>query len=99
VRLFLIFGVLGGTALALGGGLFLARRSMRPIAQLTQTARALSTETLDQRINLGGPDDELRELAAMGERLQAHFGQPQDVEWAIDDGTLYLLQSRPVTTL
>jgi pyruvate,water dikinase len=42
--------------------------------------------------------DELRELAAMGVRLEAHFGKPQDIEWAIDD-RLYLLQSRPVTTL
>jgi pyruvate,water dikinase len=42
--------------------------------------------------------DELRELAAMGQRLERHFGKPQDIEWAIDD-RLYLLQSRPVTTL
>jgi hypothetical protein len=45
------------------GGYVLAKQALRPIAKLTQTARALSTETLDQRINLGGPDDELRELA------------------------------------
>ncbi|WP_375487696.1 sensor histidine kinase [uncultured Jatrophihabitans sp.] len=45
------------------GGYMLARQSLRPIARLTQTARALSTENLDQRINLGGPEDELRELA------------------------------------
>jgi pyruvate,water dikinase len=42
--------------------------------------------------------DELRELAAMGVRLEQHFGKPQDIEWAIGD-QLYLLQSRPVTTL
>jgi pyruvate,water dikinase len=42
--------------------------------------------------------DELRELAAMGRRLEERFGAPQDIEWAIDD-RLYLLQSRPVTTL
>ena len=27
------------------------------------------------------------------------FGQPQDIEWAIENGSLYLLQSRPITTL
>ena len=26
-------------------------------------------------------------------------GSPQDVEWAIKDGTIYILQSRPITTL
>jgi pyruvate,water dikinase len=42
----------------------------------------------------------LAELWAVGERLQAHFGSPQDVEWAFDgDGALWLLQSRPITTL
>jgi pyruvate,water dikinase len=43
---------------------------------------------------------QLAELRATGERLQEHFGSPQDVEWAIDQqGTLWLLQSRPITTL
>lgn len=43
---------------------------------------------------------QLAELQGAGQRLQDHFGSPQDVEWAIDaDGTLWLLQSRPITTL
>ena len=45
------------------GGYLLAKQALRPIARLTKTAKQMSTETLDQRINLGGPDDELRELA------------------------------------
>ncbi|MFK3979564.1 PEP/pyruvate-binding domain-containing protein [Micromonospora sp. NPDC050397] len=43
---------------------------------------------------------QLGELRATGDRIQEHFGSPQDVEWAIDrQGTLWLLQSRPITTL
>ncbi|WP_433832247.1 PEP/pyruvate-binding domain-containing protein [Actinoplanes sp. CA-015351] len=39
-------------------------------------------------------------LRQAGERLQAIFAVPQDIEWAIDaDGELWLLQSRPITTL
>jgi pyruvate,water dikinase len=45
-----------------------------------------------------GPE-ELRSLAVLGVALEAHFGSPQDVEWAIAGGSVYLLQSRPVTTL
>ncbi|MFF0315676.1 PEP/pyruvate-binding domain-containing protein [Micromonospora sp. NPDC005252] len=42
----------------------------------------------------------LERLRATGERLQDHFGCPQDVEWAIDaDDVLWLLQSRPITSL
>ncbi len=43
--------------------------------------------------------EEIRELAALGSRLAAHFGAPQDIEWAIAEGKIYLLQSRPITTL
>ncbi len=42
---------------------------------------------------------ELAALAELGRTLEDSFGAPQDVEWAIADGELVLLQSRPVTTL
>jgi pyruvate,water dikinase len=49
---------------------------------------------------LSVPDSRWRELAALGRRVEAHFGAPQDIEWAIDDaGALWLTQSRPITTL
>nr|CAA9344881.1 MAG: Phosphoenolpyruvate synthase [uncultured Nocardioidaceae bacterium] len=42
---------------------------------------------------------ELAELAKMGLRLAEMNGCPQDIEWAYDSTGLYMLQSRPVTTL
>lgn len=45
-------------------------------------------------------DDEARALAKMGERVENHFGSPQDIEWAIDKkGQILIVQSRPITTL
>lgn len=45
-------------------------------------------------------DDQLIALARLGNRVEEHFGSPQDTEWAIDpDGTLWLTQARPITTL
>ncbi|MFL6026110.1 MAG: PEP/pyruvate-binding domain-containing protein, partial [Friedmanniella sp.] len=38
-------------------------------------------------------------LAELGARVAAHFGGPQDLEWAREDGRLLLVQSRPVTAL
>lgn len=38
-------------------------------------------------------------VAALARRCAAALGRPQDIEWAWHDGTLYLLQSRPITTL
>jgi phosphohistidine swiveling domain-containing protein len=37
-------------------------------------------------------------LYKLGSRLEKELGCPQDVEWAVADGELYLLQSRPITT-
>ncbi len=37
-------------------------------------------------------------LAQLGLRIEAHFDGPRDVEWALHEGRLYILQARPVTT-
>lgn len=44
------------------------------------------------------PDARLTELVRLGARVTEVFGEPQDVEWAVVDDELLLLQSRPVTT-
>lgn len=41
----------------------------------------------------------IRELAQLCSKVEAHFGSPQDIEWALADGRLFLLQARPITTL
>ncbi|MBS3734705.1 MAG: hypothetical protein KGY99_07240 [Phycisphaerae bacterium] len=43
--------------------------------------------------------EDVRDLWRLGLRVMEHFGSAQDVEWAIADGKVYLLQSRAVTTL
>jgi pyruvate,water dikinase len=44
-------------------------------------------------------DDELIELNEIGKKIQSHYGSPQDIEWAFSNHQLYMLQSRPITTL
>jgi phosphohistidine swiveling domain-containing protein len=39
------------------------------------------------------------EVAELARRVEAHFGPPQDIEWAITGDVLYLLQARPMTAL
>jgi pyruvate,water dikinase len=39
------------------------------------------------------------EIGRLARRVEAHFGTPQDIEWAIERGQLYLLQARPMTAL
>ncbi len=44
-------------------------------------------------------DSQLRELAAIGRRIEAAFGTPQDIEWCCVDGRFSIVQSRAITTL
>jgi pyruvate,water dikinase len=43
-------------------------------------------------------DAQAVQLARLGARIQAHYGHPQDVEWAWADGQFHVLQARPITT-
>jgi len=66
---------------ALALGWLLAGEVLHPIQRITAHAKSSSATTLDERINLEGPDDELKELAdtfdAMLDRLQAAFRAQQ----------------------
>ncbi|MER5853109.1 PEP/pyruvate-binding domain-containing protein [Streptomyces sp. NPDC002012] len=42
---------------------------------------------------------QVRALGETGRRIEASLGCPQDVEWAIADGTVWVLQARPITTV
>ncbi len=41
---------------------------------------------------------QLKELAQLGLRVESHYGQPMDIEWALADGQFALLQARYITT-
>ncbi len=45
------------------------------------------------------PDAQILELAELGQRVQAEYGFPQDIEWAWADGRFTVLQSRAITSL
>ncbi|UCD09986.1 MAG: hypothetical protein JSU79_04920 [Dehalococcoidales bacterium] len=43
--------------------------------------------------------DQVKSVAELAQRVERHFGTPQDIEWALTDGELFLLQARPITSL
>lgn len=45
------------------------------------------------------PEPWLQQIAQFGLALEQFLGQPQDVEWAIANGQIWILQSRPITAL
>jgi len=44
-------------------------------------------------------NEEILELSGIIKKLVDHYGKPQDVEWALQDGEIYILQSRPITKI
>jgi pyruvate,water dikinase len=59
------------------------------------------------RVNLGHgksdiqkmSDEKIVELAKIGKRIEEHYEKPMDIEWAMQDDVLYIVQARPITTL
>ncbi|SEM71868.1 phosphoenolpyruvate synthase [Lihuaxuella thermophila] len=45
------------------------------------------------------PDQKILELAELGRRIENHYGSEQDIEWCMEGDDLYILQSRPITSL
>lgn len=44
-------------------------------------------------------DTQIIKLAKLGMKIEKHYGAPQDIEWCMEDGKLYIVQSRPITSL
>lgn len=65
--------------------------------RLSRACAPLSAELAGEAAVLGTTQQ--RAVAKLALQAEAHFGLPQDIEWAIKSGILYLLQSRPITTL
>ncbi|SCE52343.1 Signal transduction histidine kinase [Streptomyces sp. SolWspMP-5a-2] len=72
-----VIGLVLMTVVAALTGRWLAGRALRPISAVTETALRMSEQSLDRRLGLTGPDDELHRLAdafdSMLDRLQRSF--------------------------
>jgi pyruvate,water dikinase len=61
--------------------------------------RRLSESLEPTRTGASLNDGTLRSLGELGLRIERLFGAPQDIEWAVEDDVIFILQSRPITTL
>jgi pyruvate,water dikinase len=74
-----------------------ARKEAMTARQETGTAILPVPAVLREKPVLDGAG--VAALTELGRRVAAHFGAPQDVEWARAHGRLYLVQARPITSL
>jgi pyruvate, water dikinase len=55
--------------------------------------------TDEQKKNPKLSDEQIIALAKIGAQVEKHYGKPQDTEWAFENGSFFMVQARPVTTL
>jgi pyruvate, water dikinase len=75
------------------------RIAVQPFAVVSAPAGGTTERPLSAEEGGAATLDEgrLRLLARLGDDLERRLGVPQDIEWALEDGELYVLQARPVT--
>lgn len=73
----------------------------KPIALVRDhtTGKSIQIKTPDEKINAQVlTDDEISKLVKYGKQLEEYYGEPQDVEFAIEQPNIRIVQTRPVTT-
>lgn len=75
------------------------RLGAKALAIVPQAGGGTRQITRDAAARQALPDLRIVELASTAGEAARLFGEPQDIEWAFADGQLFLLQSRPVTSL
>ena len=72
-----VIGVIGSIIIASAIGWFLARQALKPVSEITETAHRIGAESLDERIDVESPQDEIGMLATtineMMERLEKEY--------------------------
>ena len=77
-------------------GAAVEKHAGRKTVRITATGEEPVPEPQIAALCLG--DTELSQLADLGRKVEAFYGDPRDIEWAIANGTVFLLQARPITT-
>lgn len=58
-------------------------------------ASVYSDETNLQKLS----DEQIKELSKYAQQIEKHYWKPMDIEWALENNKIYILQARPITTL
>jgi len=72
----------------------LQHKMLKKVGTEDKEVKLSEKEGSRQKIN----DVEIITLAKIGEKLEKHYYFPQDIEWAIENGNIYIVQTRSVTT-
>ena len=85
----------------------LEKRLVPQSRMLTRNPDSAGAEDLNHEVDVPAEqarsyklkDTQIAEIAQYGLTLEEAYSHPQDIEWAIEDDTFYITQTRPITTL
>jgi len=77
----------------------LGKKEKKTIPNSMRSGTVMIDTNLQSREKFSLTDSQLRELHKFGAKAEKNFNHPQDIEWGFVDKKLYILQSRPITTL
>lgn len=75
----------------------IAMKQVQIVRRNQGTAEERVPSELQQQSSLN--DDEIAALHQVAQKVEAYYGEPMDIEWAIEAGVAHVVQARPVTTL
>ncbi|MFH1255782.1 MAG: phosphoenolpyruvate synthase [Candidatus Diapherotrites archaeon] len=69
--------------------------------RIVKSGKGTKREEIQEKIGAAQKlsDKFILELAGIGAEIEAHYGAPQDIEWALEKNKLYIVQSRAITTI
>lgn len=66
----------------------------------SQDGGTITIDTTDEQRRVSSLSDlQINSLAELGQKIEKYYNSPQDIEWAIEQDKIYLLQTRPITSL
>lgn len=68
---------------------------VRDLDSMTKESEVPASKINKQKLS----NNNIIKLAKLCQKIESHYGKPQDIEWAMEDEKLYIVQSRPITTL
>ncbi len=77
----------------------------RVAKQTWKLVRGKTGDTVREEVPVGDvekqklTDEQILEVADIGNQIELHYNKPMDIEWCLEDGDFYVVQARPVTTL
>jgi pyruvate,water dikinase len=81
------------------GSLKITSKQIKPQTWALLTDKGQVPLTEDEKASQKVTDQDIEEVAEIGKRLEKYYRSPQDVEWAKDQGKIFINQTRSITTI